>query len=102
MVVTESPAARWLFAGTGLGVGDTFGMFGIEIDARAPSSPSKTAIVAHATDLFDQGLAAEMSYYEQPNGARVFAAGAFTLAGLADSHVGARILDNLITHLATP
>ena len=52
-------------------------------------------------DLFDQGLAAEMSYYEQPNGARVFAAGAFTLAGLADSHVGAKILDNLITDLAT-
>ena len=102
MVVTQSPAEGWLFAGTDLGIGDTFGMFGIEIDARAPSSPSSTVTVARATNLFDNGLSAEMTYYEQPNGAKVFAAGAFTLAGLADSHVGAKILENLFAHLSVP
>jgi hypothetical protein len=102
MVVANSDAAAWLFAGTGLRRGDTFGLFGIEIDARAASSPSSTTVLASATDLLGRGLDAEMTYYELPGGAKVFAAGAFTLAGLADSNVGGRILDNLFARLEKP
>ena len=102
MIVTETPVRDWLFAGTGLAVGDAFGRFGIEIDGRVPSSPRGTTVVARAADFFHRGLAAEMTYYESPKGARVFAAGAFTLAGLADSRVGRQILANLVTHLSTP
>jgi hypothetical protein len=102
MIVADTPVAAWLFAGTGLGSGDTFGRFGIEIDGHAPSTPPTTAIVARVANLFHNGVDAEMTYYELPNGAKVFAAGAFTLAGLADSHVGAHILDNLFAHLSTP
>ena len=100
MVVAD--AVPWLFGGTGLGRGDHFGLFGIEIDARAPSSPPATTVLASAPGLFGPGMDAEMTYYELPNGAKVFAAGAFTLAGLADSHVGAHMLDNLFAHLKQP
>jgi hypothetical protein len=99
MVVGE--AATWFFRRTGLAAGDSFGLFGIEIDARAPSSPRQTTVLASAR-LFTNGSDAEMTYYELPNGAKVFAAGAFTLAGLADSPVGRRLLDNLFDHLAAP
>jgi hypothetical protein len=102
MVVADTHGTSWLVARTGLAPGDSFGFFGIEIDARAPSSPPGTSVLASASGLFGEGMDAEMTYYELPNGAKVFAAGAFTLAGLADSHVGARILDNLVAHLEQP
>ena len=102
MIVADPDAAPWFFAGTGLGRGDIFGMFGIEIDARAPSSPRGTTLLASAPGLFGEGQDAEMTYYERPNGARVFAAGAFTFAGLADSRVGAQLLDNLFARLERP
>jgi len=41
-----------------------------------------------------------MSYYEL-RGARVFAAGAFTLAGSATRSYGARLLENLWRQLTT-
>jgi N,N-dimethylformamidase beta subunit-like protein len=100
MVVTD--AVPWLFGGTRLARGDTFGRFGIEIDARAPSSPQGTTVLAHAPDLFGGGTDAEMTYYELSNGAKVFAAGAFSLAGLADSRIGAQMLDNLFARLEKP
>ena len=40
-----------------------------------------------------------MTYYEK-DGAKVFAAGAFTLAGCAMTPVGGTLLDNLWDHLA--
>jgi len=94
--------AAWFFAGTGLKPGDGFGRFGIEIDGRAASSPRSIVVLARAADLYGNGVDAEMTYYETGNGAKVFAAGAFTLAGLADAPVGARLLDNLFDHLSTP
>ncbi len=102
MVVADPAGAPWFFAGTGLGRDDTFGRFGIEIDARAPSSPARTIVLARMPNLFGPGIDAEMTYYELLNGAKVFAAGAFTLAGLADSHVGARLLANLFAHMEQP
>ena len=100
MVVADP--VPWLFRGTGLGRGDTFGRFGIEIDARAESSPSGTTVLASAAGLFGGGIDAEMTYYELPNGAKVFAAGAFTLAGLADSQIAAQMLDNLFAYMEQP
>jgi hypothetical protein len=41
-----------------------------------------------------------MSYYELPNGAKVFAAGAFTLAGRAWMPGIEQVLENLWTRLA--
>ena len=91
MVLADTEAAAWVFAGTGLQPGESFGRFGIEIDGRAPSSPTTTEVVARVPNLYGNGRDAEMTYYELPTGAKVFAAGAFTLAGLADSHVGATV-----------
>jgi hypothetical protein len=102
MVVGDDAAAKWLFDDTGLQTGAGFGNFGIEIDARAASSPPQTHVVASVSDLYGPGMTAEMTYYETDKGAKVFAAGAFTLAGLSDSHVGAQILANLFSHLEQP
>jgi hypothetical protein len=94
-------AAPWLFAGTGLGKGSTFGVGGIEIDATTRSSPRGTQVLAEIPNLFGKGFTAQMTYYETPAGARVFAAGAFTLAGSAtDDPVVSRLLANLWAHLA--
>ena len=68
--------AAWAFAGTGLQNGSTFGLYGIEIDARSPHSPPRTQVLANIPDLFGPGYTAEMTYYEHWSGARVFSAGA--------------------------
>jgi len=102
MVVTGESRAPWFFVGTGLQNGQGFGRFGIEIDGRAPSSPHPTMVLAVAADLYGNGVDAEMTYYELPNGAKVFAAGAFSLAGLADAPVGRQLLANLFDHLSRP
>jgi hypothetical protein len=88
----------WLFAGTGLKVGAPFGTGGVEIDHTAPSSPAGTTVVAQIPDLMGHGYTAQMTYYETPAGAEVFAAGAFTLAGDRDP-VSHQVLSNLWQHL---
>jgi hypothetical protein len=59
-------------------------------------------VLACARSIFGHGVDAEMTYYETPFGAKVFAAGAFSLAGLADSHVISRMLDNLFARMGRP
>jgi N,N-dimethylformamidase beta subunit-like, C-terminal len=98
--VRAAQANEWLFAGTGLEPGSAFGSFGIEIDHTAPSSPPGIEVVAEIPDLFAPGETAQMTYYETPRGARVFAAGAFTLAGQALYEPVSTILENLWTRLA--
>jgi hypothetical protein len=95
-VATGRPA--WLFAGTGLRRGGTFGTAGIEIDATAPSSPRGTTVVARIPNLMGRGYTADMTFYETPRGAEVFAEGAFTLAGLRDA-VSLRVVRNVWDHL---
>lgn len=80
-VVNGAEAAPWAFAGTGLVNGSTFGRYGIEIDARSPESPPQTQVLATIPDLLGPGRTAEMTYYEDPSGARVFSAGALNFAG---------------------
>ncbi|MEX2646506.1 MAG: N,N-dimethylformamidase beta subunit family domain-containing protein [Gaiellaceae bacterium] len=98
-VVTEAPP--WLFAGTGLAEGSTFGRYGIEIDARAPSSPAGTRVLARIPDLMGPGRSAEMTYYETPAGARVLAAGAINfVASMTDPRVE-RLVDNAWRELSS-
>lgn len=74
------PATRWIFRGTGLEPGSPFSFGGIEADHTAASSPRGTQVVAEIPNVFDSGRTAQMTYYRAPSGARVFAAGAFSLA----------------------
>ena len=101
-VVRNVDATPWLFAGTDLDVGSTFGRYGIEIDAKARASPARTRVVAEIPHIFGKGATAQMTYYETPAGAKVFAAGAFTLAGRARAHPDRLLLANLWERLAQP
>ena len=101
-VVRDTARAAWLFEGTGLRQGSRFGRFGIEIDATSPASPEGIVVVAEIPDLLGRGRTAQMTYYETPNGARVFAAGAFTLARHVNGMPHQRLLDNLWERLSRP
>jgi N,N-dimethylformamidase len=79
--VAGAEIAPWAFEGTGLANGSTFGLYGIEIDARAPTSPAATQVLATIPDLFGPGRSAEMTYYEHSSGAKVFSAGALDFGG---------------------
>jgi hypothetical protein len=104
--VQNSAAVPWLWAGTGLGDGSTFGQavggYGIEIDGTSPESPPGTVVVASIPDLFGPGISAEMSYYETPAGAKVFAAGTLDFGGSVTYAPMNRILNNLWDHLSVP
>jgi hypothetical protein len=101
-IVRATPAGRWIFAGTCLAPGSAFGSFGIEIDKTTPDSPPGTQVLAEIPDLLGPGRTAQMTYYETRAGAKVFAAGAFTLAGAADSDPVRQILQNLWHRLIHP
>jgi hypothetical protein len=96
--VRDAEAARWLFRETGLRNGSRFGTFGIEVDRLHRASPHGTRVVAELRNGQGRANQAQMTYYEL-RGARVFAAGAFTLAGSANRSYGARLLENLWAHL---
>jgi len=100
-VILHAEAAPWLFAGTGLHNGSRFGRGGIEIDEVGPSAPPGTAVIAIIPHVIGKRNA-EMSYYETPRGAKVFSAGAFTLAGQATSPEISPLLDNLWRHMVRP
>ena len=101
-IVRGAAEEPWLFAGTGLKNGSTFGSGGIEIDARASSSPSGTHVVAEIPDLYGHGFTAEMTYYETRAGARVFAAGAFGFTEATYDPPASTMLANLWQRLSTP
>jgi hypothetical protein len=79
--VVGADVAPWAFEGTGLTNGATFGLYGIEIDARSAASPASTQVLATIPDLFGPGRTAEMTYYEHWSGANVFSAGALDFGG---------------------
>jgi hypothetical protein len=100
--VVSGASAPWAFAGTGLADGDTFGRYGIEIDARAAASPAGVQVLARIPDLLGAGKTAEMTYYETAAGAKVFAAGVLNFAAsLGQPEVG-RLLDNVWARLSVP
>ena len=71
----------WLMNETGLRVGMAFSSGGIEADDVVAASPHNVQVVASIPNLYGDGLSADMTYYQTANGAKVFAAGAFTIAG---------------------
>jgi hypothetical protein len=104
--VENSTLTPWLWAGTGLTDGSTFGGevggFGIEIDGTAATSPPGTIVVASIPDLLGPGRTAEMTYYELPNGAKVFAAGALNFMGSVTIWPMKQLMNNLWDHLTVP
>ncbi len=101
-LVVGRQAAPWLFEGTRLGNGSRFGVFGIEIDARTSDSPPGARVLAVLRDIFGPGKTGEMVYHETPAGAKVFAAGAFTLGGAALFLPHRELLENLWEELSRP
>lgn len=100
--VRGAETAPWLFRGTGLENGDTFGgKYGVEIDMVTKDSPPGTILLAEIRDQFGPGRSANMAYYETRRGAKVFAAGAF---GFEVPHTPTHklLLDNVWTHLSRP
>ena len=98
-VVRSVPAAGWLFRGTGLRKGHHFGgRYGIEIDARARSSPRGTRVIAELPSIFGPAKTAQMTYYRTRSGAKVFAAGAMGF-GAPQSRGTARMLRNAWAYL---
>jgi hypothetical protein len=102
-VVANAQAVPWLFEGTdlenGSTIGDAVNGYGIEIDARARSSPSGTILVAAIPNIFGPGINAEMTYYETPAGARVFNAGTLDFGGSVLTYPVSRMLENLWAHM---
>jgi len=98
-LVRATSASSWIFAGTGSAVGKPFANAGIEIDHTSSSSPRGTMVIAEIPNLFGPGMTGQMSYYETKRGAKVFAAGAFTLAGSIRQKPVAQLLENLWGHM---
>jgi hypothetical protein len=102
-VVRGARLEPWFFAGTRLRDGDRLGWWGIEVDGRTPRSPRSIHVLAQIPRAFGRERPAEMTYYETARGARVFAAGAFTLGGDQAMRWTTRVvLQNLWTRLTAP
>jgi hypothetical protein len=102
-VVTDAGASSWAFAGTGLGAGASFGLYGSEIDAATAASPPGTTVLAEIPDALGPGLTAQMTYYETPAGARVFAAGVLNFGGeMLLWPEATRLVENVWAQLAQP
>jgi len=100
--IANTASAPWVFAGTGLANGQSFGRYGYEIDIRSPATPPGTILLASIPDLMGPGRTAEMTYYETSAGAKVFAAGALNFGASVGDPVVARILDNLWARVSRP
>jgi N,N-dimethylformamidase len=110
-IMTAAPyrvadASHWIFAGTDLRNGDTFGeaslhervhggASGHETDKRSPSSPPNTQLLAKGLNPEEGG--AEIVVHEPGNGGAVFSTGSITYAAslFVDEHVS-RITANVL------
>jgi hypothetical protein len=99
--VTGVAQAPWLFAGTSYRDGSSFGVYGIEIDGVAPSSPPHTRVLARIPNIFGEGETAEMTYYTTPGGSRVFDAGVMNFGGSALWPQVSPLIANIWTYLGT-
>jgi hypothetical protein len=100
--IAVTSGAPWAFAGTGLATGDRFGRYGYEIDMRSPASPPGTVVLGSAPDLMGPGKTAEMTYYETPKGAKVFAGGALNFAASVADPAVSQLLSNVWARLSRP
>ena len=95
-------AGQWIFRGTGLSPGSPFSSGGIEADQLSSASPRGTQVIAEIPNVFGSGRSAQMTYYETAAGARVFAAGAFSLACSVWQPPVQRVMANMIDALSRP
>lgn len=98
-VVRGAATAPWVFAGTRLADGDSFGQSGEEVDSRAPSSPANVVVLARIAGAIGRHDA-EMTYYRAAAGAQVFAAGALDFPALIGLPAVARLVDNVWARLS--
>ncbi len=99
-IVRRAEAAPWLFAGTDLHDGDALSSGGIEIDETTAASPANVRVLAEIPNLFGPGFTAQMTYYQTRCGAKVFAAGAFSLAGSVWEPQVEKLMENLWSWLS--
>src|SRR5205085_9284819 len=92
----------WLFAGMNVRRGSAISSGGVEIDATTSASPKGIRVLADIPNLYGLGFTAQMTYYETPVGAKVFAAGAFSLADSVWEQAVNTLMTNLWRHLSTP
>ena len=96
--IVTAPGANVLFGGAPV---EEFGSGGIELDATAPSSPTGVRILAQIPNLYGPGFTGRTTYYDTPAGAKVFAAGAFTLAGSVWEADVEPVVERLWTEMST-
>ena len=99
LTVTGAEHAPWLFEGSGLRNGTSFGTYGIEVDAVSDSSPPGVQVLAEIPNIFGPGQTAQMTHYQAANGAQVFDAGVLNFAGTAEDPGVSRMVENLWRHL---
>jgi hypothetical protein len=102
IVQAGASAIPWLFIGMNVEPGSEISSGAIEIDATAAASPKSVHVVAQIPNLYGPGYTAQMTYYETSAGAKVFAAGAFTLAGSVWAPDVNALVTNLWRHLSRP
>jgi len=103
---------HWIYAGTGLRHGDTFGeqsqheripggASGHETDKVCPASPANTVILAQGLNPDDGG--AHLVLHEPSGGGAVFSVGSITYPAtlLVDDHIS-RITHNVLTRFLAP
>jgi hypothetical protein len=101
-VVVGTARARWLFNGSGLAIGSSFGNYGIEIDAPCSDSPKGILTLATIPNIFGPGKTAAMTYYTTKAGAKVFDAGVINFGGSAMWPKVSPMIANLWAELSKP
>jgi hypothetical protein len=98
-VVQGASVEPWVFAGTGLNDGSTFGRFGTVIDATTQQSPAGTVVLARIPRAIGR-RSAEMTFYRTAAGAQVFAAGALDFASALEQPAVAQLVENVWARLS--
>lgn len=94
--------AHWVFAGTGVGAGSTFGEKGVfgaasghETDKTNRHTPARAVLLARGSN--PAGGGAHMVYLDRPGGGRVFSAGSISFIGaIARDPVANRLMCNVL------
>jgi hypothetical protein len=100
--IVQKTATRvpWLLENTDLSVGSAFSLAGIEADHVTSASPRQVVVVAKVPNLYEDGRDSHMTYYETAAGAKVFAAGAFSLTSAIGEPTVKTLVENLWERLS--
>jgi hypothetical protein len=97
--ITDTAAAPWLFAGTGLHDGSRVGNYGIEVDEPNAASPPHTHVLAEIPNELGPGKPAQMTIYTRGR-STVFDAGTINFGASAHWPALSRFFANLWSHLS--